>query len=202
MGHSSSAPQQPKQPLGWTARATAACSLPHRLQQAVKSACQCQTRSVDFSNWACWVQTYKRAAQAWKGPEGEQVIVDKVLVTNNDEGHMVVKVCRLASLLDNLAEPFPEPTDAREHDDGASASSQYAQATEPGLLACMAAVGDKCSIQHVKRGVVGNIQVQRDLPFSAASILPNQAVLCRRSCDTHGGLSLGTSSAAGTARRA
>lgn len=38
------------------------------------------------------LQTYKRAPQSWKGPEGEQVIVDKVLVTNNDEGHMVVKV--------------------------------------------------------------------------------------------------------------
>ena len=44
------------------------------------------------------VQTYKRAPQTWKGPEGEQIIVDKVLLTNNDEGHIVIKVpCMLKS---------------------------------------------------------------------------------------------------------
>ena len=41
------------------------------------------------------MQTYKRAPQTWKGPEGEQIIVDKVLLTNNDEGHIVIKVPRV-----------------------------------------------------------------------------------------------------------
>ena len=42
-------------------------------------------------------QVYKRAPQTWKGPEGEQIIVDKVLLTNNDEGHIVIKVLALGS---------------------------------------------------------------------------------------------------------
>jgi len=34
---------------------------------------------------------YKPSALAWKGPPGQNVVVDKVLVTTNEEGHMVVK---------------------------------------------------------------------------------------------------------------
>lgn len=38
---------------------------------------------------------YKPAPTSYKGPEGELVMVDKVLLANNDEGSMVVKVCPL-----------------------------------------------------------------------------------------------------------
>ena len=34
---------------------------------------------------------YKPTPLAWKGPPGQNVVVDKVLLTNNEEGHMVVK---------------------------------------------------------------------------------------------------------------
>ncbi|KAK9824521.1 hypothetical protein WJX72_011068 [[Myrmecia] bisecta] len=35
---------------------------------------------------------YKNTPQSWKGPPGESAVVDKVLLTNNDEGQLVVKV--------------------------------------------------------------------------------------------------------------
>ena len=34
---------------------------------------------------------YKPAPVSWKGPPGESCIVDKVLLTNNDDGHTVIK---------------------------------------------------------------------------------------------------------------
>ena len=37
---------------------------------------------------------YKPTPLAWKGPPGQNVVVDKVLLTNNEEGHMVVKARR------------------------------------------------------------------------------------------------------------
>ena len=39
---------------------------------------------------------YKPTPLAWKGPPGQNVVVDKVLLTNNEEGHMVVKARRAA----------------------------------------------------------------------------------------------------------
>ncbi|KAK9821215.1 hypothetical protein WJX81_000849 [Elliptochloris bilobata] len=35
---------------------------------------------------------YKPSPLAWKGPPGQNVVVDKVLLTNNEEGHTVIKV--------------------------------------------------------------------------------------------------------------
>lgn len=34
---------------------------------------------------------YRPAALAWKGPPGQSVVVDKVLLTTNEDGHVVVK---------------------------------------------------------------------------------------------------------------
>lgn len=36
---------------------------------------------------------YKPCPVSWKGPPGESCIVDKVLLTNNDDGNLVVKAC-------------------------------------------------------------------------------------------------------------
>ena len=42
---------------------------------------------------------YKPAPLSWKGPPGEAAIVDRVLLTNNEDGHLIVKVhCHLLSV--------------------------------------------------------------------------------------------------------
>lgn len=42
---------------------------------------------------------FKPAPVSWKGPPGESCIVDKVLITNNDDGHMVIKARALSSII-------------------------------------------------------------------------------------------------------
>lgn len=42
---------------------------------------------------------YKPAPVSWKGPPGESCIVDKVLLTNNDDGHIVIKASAPPQLL-------------------------------------------------------------------------------------------------------
>lgn len=46
------------------------------------------TTSMPLSN-------YKPAPVSWKGPPGESCIVDKVLLTQNDDGHNVIKASTL-----------------------------------------------------------------------------------------------------------
>lgn len=41
------------------------------------------------------LSNYKPAPVSWKGPPGESCIVDKVLLTQNDDGHNVIKASTL-----------------------------------------------------------------------------------------------------------
>lgn len=41
------------------------------------------------------LSSYKPAPVSWKGPPGESCIVDKVLLTQNDDGHNVIKASTL-----------------------------------------------------------------------------------------------------------
>lgn len=54
--------------------------------------------------------TYKQMPVSWKAPQGESCYVDKVLLTQNDDAHIVIKVISLCASVRTRA-PLPDGQD-------------------------------------------------------------------------------------------
>ncbi len=145
---------------------------------------------------------YRPAALAWKGPPGQSVVVDKVLLTTNEDGHVVVKA--------RARRPPPCHVPARSIKRRGASRRRAAceEGAESRSAAGPAPSRDGLAVRIAQlraRDLSGRWPWHRlPLALQTAGRAPDGARGGggRRCCGTRGGRRWATSSAAGTARRA